>query len=93
VSAQFKNTPCRKFFSRRSFAPFPFFFESARHKEKRNKKEMPFSGALPLTPPTFLKKSWIKNFSVGCGSNPYNKMKLGGTKGPTSFLLAITQHP
>jgi len=47
-----------------SYAHFPFFFESARHKEKRNKKEMPFSGALPLTPLAFLKKSEAKNFSA-----------------------------
>ena len=73
----------------RSSAPSSFFFDCAGHKEKRSKKEMPLSGAPPLTPLAFLKKSEAKNFSAGCGAKLTIKSKPVGTQGPTGFFLII----
>ena len=51
---------------------------------------MPFSGALPLAPPTFLEKSWTKNFSVGCGATNTKKIETRGVDETSAgFFLAI----
>ena len=65
--------------SRRSFASFTFFFDCARHKEKSDKKEMPFSGALPLVPTRFFEKKRGKKLLYGASANLTIKSKTVGT--------------